>query len=156
MFHNHPLNKKNIYQSQTDGFTLIEVLVGIILTTVFVLIATQAIAISAVYRVQASRKAEALLAIQDDLENVKFAALQLPSLQANCSSGYANALISALPAVTNPTLVNKPYDMVRTPLEKPGSPHIMTLSYSIEDPDSRRVISELYTEVLPDAAFDCN
>ena len=157
MFYQHILNKKQTNNSQASGFTLIEVLAGILMATAFVLIASQAIAISAVYRIQALRKAEALLAIQDDLESVKFVSLQIPATQANCNTGYADTLIAALPATTNPTLLNKDYNLTRTTLEKSvDQPHVMTLSYAVTEPESGVVISELYTEVIPNAAFECN
>lgn len=56
---------------QEQGFTLIEVLVAILITTLFVATAMQAIAIAAVFKARARQFAEATIWIQQDLETVK-------------------------------------------------------------------------------------
>ena len=153
------------YSSKTshtseEGFTLIEVLASIIMATVFVLITSQAIAISALYRIRAQRQSEALQWIQDDFANVKFAAIQaLPA--SNCSatdplSGYAATLASTIvdPSVTvnwsvaspnivepanwettpNITILSRSYSAVRTLSFFNDAPyHVMQVSYSIVD-----------------------
>lgn len=59
-----------------QGFTLTEVLVAILITSVFVATAMQAVVIAAVMRVKAKQYAEATTWIQQDLEDVKFQASQ--------------------------------------------------------------------------------
>lgn len=161
-------------QSPQSGFTIIEILVGILMATAFVLITSQAIAISAVYRVRAQRKAEAVNQIQQNLEDIKFRSLL--AMTATCdaattTAGYGQALINnintnlALPNndsdgnanTTNITLVNKTYRLTRTLAVYNFAPfNLMTLSYAVSDLDTGNVIADLYTEVIPDAAFDCD
>jgi len=70
-----------------EGFTLIEVLAGIIIATIFVLITSQAIAISALYRVRAQRESEAWLWIQENFErDVKFESLQAIGSKSLCDA----------------------------------------------------------------------
>lgn len=165
-----------------DGFTLIEVLAGIIMATVFVLITSQAIAISAVYRIRAQRQSEALLAIQQDLEDIRFDSLK--AFNANdCNptvgqtlNGYAAALVDEVREPADPAfnawpyetteivqLLNKDYELNRTLNFYDAAPyHVMTVSYSVTDPGAaingntlNSELADFYTEVIPDAAFSC-
>ncbi|AFY39118.1 hypothetical protein Lepto7376_2866 [[Leptolyngbya] sp. PCC 7376] len=173
--------QKNVRQSNNsneEGFTLIEVLVGIIMATVFTLVTTQAIAISALYRVKAQRQSEALQWIQQDFEELKFDALTaLPG--GDCTNGYALALasyfsgdtIAAFPEthigsvdsfIDAPVLLNKTFEVTRTfnAYETTAPFNVLTVSYSITDPTNPNTatneIATFYSEVLPDAAFSCN
>ncbi len=56
---------------QEQGFTLVEVLVAILITTVFVATAMQAVVIAAVFKARARQFAEATTWIQEDVESVK-------------------------------------------------------------------------------------
>lgn len=145
---------------QTGGFTLIEVLASIIMATVFVLITSQAIAISALYRIRAQRKSEALQLIQENFANIKFAAIQvLPTANCNATTpldGYAATLAQAVvesgtvvnwsltnsyviePAnwetVPNVEILNRDYSSVRTLSFYNDPPyHVMEVSYSVVD-----------------------
>ncbi|HCF30012.1 MAG TPA: hypothetical protein DEV81_23060 [Cyanobacteria bacterium UBA11049] len=60
-----------------QGFTLVEVLIAILITTIFISIAMQAMVIAAVFKVRARQVAEATTWIQEDLENVRFQAGKL-------------------------------------------------------------------------------
>jgi prepilin-type N-terminal cleavage/methylation domain-containing protein len=64
---------------QEQGFTLVEVLVAILIITVFIATAMQAITIAAVFRVRAKQYSEATNWIQEDLENVRQQAFVLGS-----------------------------------------------------------------------------
>lgn len=61
----------------SSGFSLLEALVGILVITTFTLIALQALAISAAFRVKATRESGATNWIQERVENAKFIASQL-------------------------------------------------------------------------------
>lgn len=63
---------------QKQGFTLVEVLVAILLVTTFTLVALQAVVIAAVFKTRAKQFAEATTWIQQDLDNVKNKAAQVP------------------------------------------------------------------------------
>ncbi len=56
---------------QEQGFTLIEVLIAILITTLFITIAMQAVVIAAVFKARAKQFAEATNWIQQDLESVR-------------------------------------------------------------------------------------
>jgi prepilin-type N-terminal cleavage/methylation domain-containing protein len=56
---------------QEQGFTLIEVLIAILITTLFITIAMQAMVIAAVFKARAKQFAEATTWIQQDLEGVR-------------------------------------------------------------------------------------
>lgn len=80
---------------QEQGFTLIEVLVAILITTVFVATTMQAMVIAAVFKARAKQYSEATNWIQEDLESVRQQATVL---------GYTT--LSAIPttnATTPPT-----------------------------------------------------
>lgn len=59
---------------QEQGFTLVEVLVAILITTLFVGVAMQSMVIAAIFKARAQEFAEATTWIQEDLENVKYEA----------------------------------------------------------------------------------
>lgn len=158
------------HQQSPHGFTFVEVLAGILMAMVFVLITTQAVFISAVFRVKAQRTSEALNWIQQDLEDIKFRAsfnIDAETCEATTTTdGYAQALITQITTATTspytdtpPTviqLLNKDYEVTRTfgvYNEEPFS--IMTIEYSVVNPDNNESIADYYTEVVPDAAFEC-
>lgn len=62
---------------QEQGFTLVEVLVAILITTLFVSVAMQGMVIAAIFKAKAQEYSEATTWIQEDLENVKYQASQL-------------------------------------------------------------------------------
>lgn len=82
---------------QEQGFTLVEVLVSILIATVFVATAMQAMVVATLFKAKARQYAEATTWIQEDLENIKHKAslgplpnqLPLPSttLTAAANSG---------------------------------------------------------------------
>lgn len=65
---------------QEQGFTLVEVLVAILITTLFVSVTMQGMVIAAIFKAKAQEHAETTTWIQEDLENVKYQAaiLQFP------------------------------------------------------------------------------
>ncbi|PSB46127.1 hypothetical protein C7B80_14565 [Cyanosarcina cf. burmensis CCALA 770] len=71
---------KKRLQLAEQGFSLFEVLIAILVTTIFISIAMQAMVFAAVFKVKAQEYAEATTWIQEDLENVKYQAdnLQFP------------------------------------------------------------------------------
>ncbi|MBW4641190.1 MAG: type II secretion system GspH family protein [Gloeocapsa sp. UFS-A4-WI-NPMV-4B04] len=56
---------------QNEGFTLVEVLVAILITTIFVAVTMQSMVLAAVFKARARQFSEATTWIQEDLENVK-------------------------------------------------------------------------------------
>ncbi len=159
-----------------QGFTLTEVLVAILITSVFVATAMQAVVIAAVMKVKARQYAEATTWIQEDLENVKFQASQYQN-DSRCSpvtpgpnNGYADGLRDSVSGI-NPETTNDPegntininktgstgqaFTLRRTTTPSSNPPfNLLQVSYSVL-PSSGSSIANLYTEVIPDAAFKC-
>lgn len=63
--------------NQEQGFTLVEVLVAILVSTVFITVSLQAVVLSAVLKARAKQSSVATTWIQEDLENVRHIASQL-------------------------------------------------------------------------------
>ncbi len=74
-------------QQKNQGFTLVEVLVAILITTLFVGVAMQSIVIAVIFKARAQESVKATTWIQEDLEGVKYKAtkLQHTSLIANAA-----------------------------------------------------------------------
>lgn len=93
------LNFKKRLSSGEQGFTLVEVLVAILITTLFVSVAMQTMVIAAIFKAKAQEYAEATTWIQEDLEDVKYKAanLQFPrtTLAANANTGASSISVSS-------------------------------------------------------------
>jgi len=165
-----------------EGFTLVEILVSILITTTFVIVGMQALVIAAVFKIKAQETAEGTLWIQEDLENIRYQAFQLnggssaPSTAAECTpttgneeEGYADTLRDAV-ILTTPgdaltesdsfTKTSKFYDSKTYTVSREftlsgNEPYnVLQIEYDVTDSDGETVAS-LYTEVIPDAAFQC-
>ncbi|MDR9402970.1 MAG: type II secretion system protein [Halothece sp. Uz-M2-17] len=99
-----------------NGFTLLEVLIGIVIITTFTLTALQALVLSTFFKVQAEQESGATNWIQERIEEAKFIASRDLSgdsdpetadsslcTASNASSGYGAALESALASVGSTT-----------------------------------------------------
>lgn len=86
--------QKSLQQEQ--GFTLVEVLVAILITTLFVAVSMQAMVFAAVFKARAQESAEATNWIQEDLENVKYQAanLKLPQSTLTANAAKDTSLIT--------------------------------------------------------------
>lgn len=62
---------------QEQGFTLVEVLVAILIATIFITVAMQMMVIASVFKVKAQENTEATTWIQEDLETVRYQAGKL-------------------------------------------------------------------------------
>jgi prepilin-type N-terminal cleavage/methylation domain-containing protein len=82
---------------QQQGFTLVEVLVAILITTIFISVAMQAIVIAAVFKVRARQYSEATNWIQEDLESVRQRA-----------SIVGSTTLSTAPNIANPNSLSVP------------------------------------------------
>lgn len=169
---------------QEQGFTLTEVLVAILITSVFVATAMQAVVIAAVMRVKAKQSAEAITWIQQDLENVRYQANQLDynntTSQYNpdstrCSAttsitGYGDKLRDIVAGRDITTASNnvdllktsssgKTYNLRRTTTPSSLSNSVpynnLQLSYTVNPTSGGSDIAILYAEIIPDVAFKC-
>lgn len=87
---------------QNQGFTLVEVLVAILITTLFISVAMQVMVFAAIFKVRAQEYTEATNWIQSDLENVKYQANNLQfrqtTLANNFTKGSTSITVSSLTA----------------------------------------------------------
>lgn len=118
---NKKANLRNKFDNQVmkakhQGFSLIEVLIGMMVITTFTLTALQAFVIAVAFKVKAAQSTEATNQIQTQVEKVKFKGLPSeldtdePSELCNAedeTKGYGNKLKNKLP--TNPDKVELEY-----------------------------------------------
>lgn len=83
--------KKLLQRNQ--GFTLVEVLVAILIATIFISVTMQMMVIAAVFKTKAQEYTEATTWIQEDLDNVKYKAAKL---QHTSLTAVATPAINAL------------------------------------------------------------
>lgn len=165
-----------------QGFTMIEVLVGILLTLTFTTIAMQAMVTATAVKVRASELSESSNWIQQDLEGVLRRANDLSYDSTNgtypissdatthatkctatsSSSGYAKSLKDILDADTIPTkrsaIGSREYTLTRTTVASLISPfNTLQVTYRVfRGTDTTATpISSLYTEVIPGASLAC-
>lgn len=85
--------KKKLLQ-QEQGFTLIEVLVSILITTMFVAVAMQLMVIAVLFKTRAKQHSEVTNWIQEDLENVKYQAAKLKSATLTAAAASGNTVLN--------------------------------------------------------------
>ncbi len=169
----HFLTRFDRKPKTNQGFSLVEVMVGMLLLFGFVAAAMQTLVASAAIKVKAQERSEATAWIQQDIEMIRYQASQLPANTALCgatsaTAGYADALrdviAGASASTTNTTatsktsaLGNRPYTVNRTINLKNASPYVvMEVSYNVPSPsNASQSLSQMYAEVIPDKAFQC-
>lgn len=101
------LSLKKKLKPAEQGFSLIEVLIAILITTLFVSVAMQAMVIAAVFKAKAQEYAEATTWIQEDLEeNVKYKAAIFQFLKTTLSADAAAAASSISINTPNADIIN--------------------------------------------------
>ena len=171
------LVNKLIKNSRAEsGFTLIEVVVASLIVFLFIVGSMQALVLSAALRVKAQARQRGSQLIQEDMEQIRFAAENLAVDHSRCSAtgysgGYAEALVAdaSFPA-GNPTnnLIEGNTDSITYRLERnfdDSTNTVLKVSYKVKDrdrpepagntDDDFNVVAENYTEVIPDAAIQC-
>lgn len=157
----------------TDGFTLVEVLVAVLLTLIFTAVAMQAMVMATAIKVRGDETTEATNWIQQDLEIVKSNADALDYTSGSytttstlctggTASGYANRL-QALSTVgasktTSQTsaLGGRSYDLVRTTNVRTANTLAVNYNvYRASDTGKTSPIATFYSEVIPGAVFSC-
>jgi len=81
---------------QNQGFTLVEVLVAIIITTLFIAVAMQGMVIAALFKARAQQYTVATNWIQQDLETVKNQAAQFSSLTQQANANDTSLQVSSV------------------------------------------------------------
>lgn len=166
------------------GFTLSEVLVAILLTTTFVAVAMQGMVVAMLLKSKALQLAEANRWVQADLESIrsKLAIAQLP-LSTNryrchpssAEAGFADLVRDnvagsnvtgstdyQLTPIVVTSQTSKTFQIART-LSIPATPEnaeakILGIQYTVTPSNGgnlERPILHFYTEVMPDAALQC-
>lgn len=158
---------------------LLEVLVGTLLTLIFIGVSMQAIVVSMSIKVRAQELSESSNWIQEDFETVRQTANTAAALGYNadtgqytvdasrCSAtsagaGYASLLQNSLAAISNPKLSElgqRPYTLTRSFTIKNTAPYnVLQVSYGVyraEDTSFTKPIAKFYAEVIPGASFFC-
>ena len=166
----HKLSDKLIHkQHRTEsGFTLMEVIVASLMLFLFVVGSMQALALSAALRVKAQAKQRGSQLIQEDIEQIRFAAENLAEDRSRCSAtGYTGSYAEALVADANfpegsPTknLIegntdSRIYELERTIDEDNSTNTVLRVSYRVLESDTDKEVATNYTEIIPDAAIQC-
>ena len=174
----------NRSQPQEAGFTLSDVLVAILLVTTFVAVAMQGLVVAMLLKSKALQIAEANRWVQADLEQIRsqVALSQLPLTPnqlrchpASVDAGFADLIrdnlakgnvtgaddYSLMPLVET-SQMGKTFQIART-LSIPATPEnttakILGIQYTVT-PSSGSILQQpilhFYTEVMPDAALQC-
>lgn len=167
------LNIKKIYfkKSQADtGFTLIEVVIAMLVAFFFVIGSMQALVLATAIRVKAQEKQRANQLIQEDIEQIRFEAENLPQNHSLCSAtGYTNSYAASLATRLSNVSVpadkqlldgkGKTYRLIRTYETDESTAKNLTIKLEVEDLDAIReedkIIEINYIEVIPNAAVEC-
>lgn len=167
----------NLKSPKTEaGFSLPEVLVAILIATTFAGIAMQAVALGAYFKVRARQFSEATTWIQQDFESVKNQASQLSANTTKCKSntqdaGYGKYLEQNLPTLSGggtKIITGKSYTLQRTtsiggntaisgtcPTTYHACYEVLRLTYTVNPTSGGSPTATIYSEVLPDAVFQC-
>ncbi|NJN23846.1 MAG: hypothetical protein HC810_04910 [Acaryochloridaceae cyanobacterium RL_2_7] len=171
-----PQANQQVVRQSSQGFSLVEVLVSVLMIVSFLAIAMQTLIAATAIKVKSEEISDSTAWMQDDLEAIKFEANRLDStLPTPPSCGtYANALrteIASLPQVT--TLPNGRQFMVKTSGERQyilerdlnENGNLLGITHRVfrdvdkdgakDDASDDAAIGELYSEIIPDAAFGC-
>jgi hypothetical protein len=174
----------NRAKAQVGGFTLSEVLVAILLTTTFVAVAMQGMVVAMLLKSKALHLAEANRWVQADLEQIRssitLSQIPLSSNQSRCDPisadvGFADlvrdhlagtnitgAANHSLAAVVATSQTSKTFQIARIvsipPTPENTAAKILGIEYTVTPSNGgslEQPILHFYTEVMPDAALQC-
>jgi prepilin-type N-terminal cleavage/methylation domain-containing protein len=163
----NPKNRrpKSKGRNRKQGFTLIEVLVGIIVMATFTGTAMQAIVSATAFKVKAEELSEATVWIQEDLELVRYQASKVEEDVPACTAstldkGYAQKLKNELPSadevIKTSAVGARPYTVQRTAEPSTVQPfNVLKLNYVVKRQGESTLIAQLYSEVIPDKFLSC-
>ena len=159
------------FPNSSVGFSLVEVLVASCIASIFGCLVFQGIGLASTIQARAIQKAEIAGWVRDDLESLRQQTAELAFNGNLCQptaaeSGWAAALEQALGGDQNhqlPTLnlvstTGRTFQIVRQTEISAEPYNILSLRYQVQPtdlPSSTAAIYEFYTEVIPDAAFQC-
>ena len=157
-------------QPQTEGFTLVEVMVSMIMTLTFVIVTMQLFVTAAFLRAKAAEFNDAYNWIQEDFEQALTQArtyeINAVPFSTRCETGtlaseFINDPLNGLGGA-NVTLGTREfggqrYELVRsaTHLGTLDSTQLVAMKYQVQTPVQARVILDIDTQVLIYAALKC-
>ncbi|NJK41381.1 MAG: prepilin-type N-terminal cleavage/methylation domain-containing protein [Acaryochloridaceae cyanobacterium SU_2_1] len=161
-------------RQSSQGFTLVEVLVSMLVAVIFVSMTMQALVTSAMFRIAATQYDEAVSWIQEDLEAVVRQAAQyettaLPYSSLCAAQTSANGLAASFindstgglggsSATLGPrALGGKYYNMTRTATYTDSYDpfKVLYVTYTVIPQGETRPIANVRTEVIPHGVFKC-
>jgi prepilin-type N-terminal cleavage/methylation domain-containing protein len=153
------------------GFSLVEILVASSIGAIFGSLVFQGIGLATTIQSHAIQKAEAAAWVRDDIENLRFQAADLAFNENLCQptgpeGGWAAALGQVLaassdhlPAFNKVSTTGRTFQIARR-AEISNTPYnILSLNYEVQPTSgigSTAPLYKFYTEVIPDAAFQCS
>lgn len=166
------VSKLNYHHDQ--GFTLVEVLVGLLVIVGFISTAMQALVTATVFKVKGQELSEATTWIQEDIERVRFEAKRLdiggePNTAACAATastlGYAARLQQEITdnapvdAGKLSVIGNRPYTLKRTSklpdeISENFPYNVLSLEYEVTSADNIP-IAIVNTKVVPDISLKC-
>lgn len=163
-----PRRSAALPRRSSGGFTLIEVIAGMLIATLTFSVTANLVVMANLYKVASKKNAVMKSLVQSDLEVVRAQANALPSNNALCSgttsAGYASALRNAVASSassTNPNanlasavVVNEQYRVNRT-FNTITDPNILPITYQVTNTRGKSQNFSLYIEVIPNAVFQC-
>jgi type II secretory pathway pseudopilin PulG len=170
---NQPPVPQKMNRFYAQGFTLVEVIAGILITVTFVGVVMQAFVAATALRVRAQGKSEAASWIQEDIELIRHQASQLPADPTRCEGttlgeGYGDKLRdqvlgsnSVATAETQTfaklsTVGSRDYTLTRVMSIRNVAPFdTLMIDYTVMASDGA-IAAQLYTEVIPDIVFSCS
>jgi prepilin-type N-terminal cleavage/methylation domain-containing protein len=159
------MNKQFIYKSAKSdqhGFSITEVMVSILVLTLFTLSASSLMVYAAQNRVSALSDGEVTDQLQLLTENLRDRAATLPALSSACNAtavadGYGQLLASSLSAsASSITLNDRSYTVTRTLTPVNAAPYdrlAVTYTFTAQARTSDTIT--MTTEIIPNVAFDC-
>ncbi|GAB4384950.1 MAG: hypothetical protein Kow00121_49200 [Elainellaceae cyanobacterium] len=123
-----------------------------------------ALATASLVKVRANGSTMATNWIEEDLEEVRLQSALIPFTAGQCnatssSTSFANALQLALPSVARgdtQTVASKTYTLTRQASVAATAPfEVLQLTYTVTESGNRSALTTMYTEVIPNAAFEC-
>lgn len=153
--------------NRSQGFTLVEVMVSILLMTAFMSVTMTALATASLVKARANGSTVATNWIEEDLEEVRSQAalISYASNTSRCnatstSTGFGDALSDALPSIARggtQTIASKTYTLNRQATIATAAPfEVLQLTYTVTESGSSSALTTMYTEVIPNAAFECS
>lgn len=176
------ISKISSYREKDQGFTLIEVLVGIILTLIFVAVSMQAFVVATAFKVRSQEISEADKWIKADLDSVGTEAKQLDltidsdsdgendtfdvnfatCVAGSSNAGYANRLeTQILASSSNTTNLNseigdRPYTLTRTLTPVNIAPYnVLQVEYVVTEDSDSSTVATRQSEIIPDVSLTC-